>query len=149
VGLLVVLGSAGAWLVADPGSSSVPTTATPGPTAAASSSPAGATPAPGASSDPGAEESARIELLEPAGPAEPFEAVQISGTFTGGRSSTFLRVQRQEGGTWRSFPLPTRADRTGRFTTYIELGQPGRYPLRVLDPESGATSETVVLVVEA
>ena len=149
VALLVVVGSAGAWLAGDPGSSGVPATGSPVSTAAASTSPAVATPGAGASSGSGAQEDARIELMEPAGPAEPFKAVQISGTFTGGRSSTFLRVQRLEGGTWRSVPLPTRADRSGRFTTFVELGQPGRYPLRVIDPESGATSGTVVLVVRA
>jgi hypothetical protein len=29
----------------------------------------------------------------------------------------------------------------------VELGQPGRYRLRVVDPESGVTSETFVLVI--
>jgi serine/threonine protein kinase len=149
VALLVVVGSAGAWLAGDPGSSGVPATGSPVSTAAASASPPVATPGAEGNSGPGTQGDARIELMEPAGSAKPFEAVQLSGTFTGGRSSTFLQVQRLEGGTWRSFPLPTRADRTGQFTTFVELGQPGRYPLRVLDPESGATSGTVVLVVRA
>ena len=59
-----------------------------------------------------------------------------------------LRVELWEGGTWQAFPLPTKTDRTGRFTAYVELGRPGRYRLRVLDPDSGVTSKPFVLVIK-
>ena len=36
-------------------------------------------------------------------------------------------MQRWEGGKWLDFPLPTKTDQSGQFTTYVELGQPGRY----------------------
>ena len=58
-----------------------------------------------------------------------------------------LRVQRWEGGEWLAFPLPTKTDELGQFTAFVELGQPGRYQLRVLDPDSGVTSKPSELVI--
>ena len=49
---------------------------------------------------------------------------------------------------WRAFPLATTTDQSGQFTAYVELGQPGRYRLRVLDPESGVKSKPFVLVIK-
>jgi hypothetical protein len=59
-----------------------------------------------------------------------------------------LRVQRWERGKWLAFPLPTKTDLSGQFTAYVELGQPGRYRLRVLDPDSRVTSKPSVLVIK-
>jgi hypothetical protein len=85
--------------------------------------------------------------LEPfADSARPFQAVRVEGTYRSG-PNTFLRVQRLEGGQWLAFPLPAKTDNSGRFTTFVELGQPGRYRLRVVDPDSGMTSKTFVLVI--
>jgi hypothetical protein len=89
-----------------------------------------------------------IQLENLADSARPFQTVPIEGTHRGG-AGTFLRVQRWEGGEWISFPLPTKTDQSGRFTGYIEFGRPGRYRLRVLDPGSGLTSKTFVLVIKA
>lgn len=89
-----------------------------------------------------------IELEDSAGSAMPFQAVRIQGTYRG-RADTFLQVQRWEEGKWLSFPLPTRTDQSGQFTAYVELGLPGRYRLRVLDPDSGVTSKPFVLVIKA
>jgi hypothetical protein len=88
-----------------------------------------------------------IELEHLAKSARPFQPVRIQGTYQGG-AHTFLRVQRLEGGEWLSFPVPTKTDESGRFTAYVELGQPGRYQLRVLDPSTGATSKPFVLLIE-
>ena len=88
-----------------------------------------------------------IELERSAKSARPFQPVRIQGTYQGG-AHTFLRVQRLEAGEWLSFPVPTKADESGRFTAYVELGQPGRYQLRVLDPKTGVTSKPFVLVIE-
>jgi hypothetical protein len=65
-----------------------------------------------------------------------------------GGPDTLLRVQREESGVWVDFPTPTVTDASGRFTTYVELGQPGRYRLRMLDPASGMTSATFVLLIK-
>jgi hypothetical protein len=58
-------------------------------------------------------------------------------------------VQFWEGGKWQAFPVPAKTNQSGRFTAYVEFGQPGRYQLRVLDPDSGVTSKPFVLVIEA
>ena len=43
--------------------------------------------------------------------------------------------------------VPHKDHPTGQFTAYVELGQPGRYLLRVLDPDSGVTSKPSELVI--
>jgi hypothetical protein len=98
------------------------------------------------STDTGRDEST-IQLEALSGSASPMEAVRIQGRYRGG-ARTFLRVQRWEGGKWLDFPVPTKTDRSGQFTTYVELGQPGRYTLRVLDPDSGVASKPFVLVID-
>jgi hypothetical protein len=75
------------------------------------------------------------------------QTVRINGRFRDG-PDTFLRVQRWEDGKWLDFPLITKTDKSGRFTAFVELGGPGRYQLRVLDPNSLVTSETFVLVIK-
>ena len=92
----------------------------------------------------GGESTIQVEDLP--GSARPFETVRVQGAYRGG-ADTFLRVQRWEGGKWLAFPVPTKTDQSGKFTAYVELGQPGRYRLRVLDPDSGVTSEPFVLVI--
>jgi hypothetical protein len=57
-------------------------------------------------------------------------------------------VQYLEGGKWLDYPLITKTSKSGRFTAYVEPGGPGRYQLRVLDPNSLVTSETIVLVIK-
>jgi hypothetical protein len=88
-----------------------------------------------------------IQLEDLAASARPFEAVRIQGTYRGGAGS-FLRVQRWDGGKWLDFPLPTKTDQSGQFITQAEFGQPGSYRLRVLDPDSGVTSEPFVVVIK-
>ena len=69
------------------------------------------------------------------------------GRYRGG-AETFLRVQRWEGGEWLDFPVPTKTDQSGQFIAFVEFGQPGRYRLRVLDPDSGVKSKPFVLVIK-
>jgi hypothetical protein len=76
-----------------------------------------------------------------------FETVRIQGTYHGG-GDTFLRVQRWERHRWLAFPLPTKTDQSGRFTAFVELGEPGLYWLRVLDPDSGVTSKPFLLTIK-
>jgi hypothetical protein len=83
----------------------------------------------------------------PAGAAKPFQTVRIRGTYRGG-ADTFLRVQSWEGGIWLDFPLPTKTDKSERFTAHVEFGKQGRYTLRVLDPDSGVASQPFELMVE-
>jgi hypothetical protein len=98
------------------------------------------------STDTGGEES-NIQLEVLADSARPFQPVRIEGRYRGG-ADTFLRVQRWEGGEWLDFPVPTKANSSGQFTAFVELGQPGRYRLRVLEPGSGVASKPFVLVIK-
>jgi len=88
-----------------------------------------------------------IQLKDLADPARPFQPVRIEGRYPGG-PDTFLQVQRWEGGEWLTFPYPARTDKSGKFTAFVELGQPGRFRIRLLDPDSGVTSKTFVLVIK-
>jgi hypothetical protein len=135
----------GLLLFRAPGERAVESTSTHSATPGGLSSNAGRSTA----SDPrsGSTEGETIQLEDPPDSARPFQTVRIQGTYRGG-ADTFLRVQRWEAGKWLDFPLPTKTNESGQFTAYVELGQPGRYRLRVLDPDSGVTSKTLVLVIK-
>lgn len=104
------------------------------------------TPGAGDDTGSGSPEAKTIQLEDSADPARPFQTVRIQGTYHGG-ADTFVKVQRWEGGKWLPFPLPAKTDQSGRFTAHVELGKPGRYRLRVLDPTSRVTSKPFVLVI--
>jgi hypothetical protein len=135
----------GLLLFRAPGERAVESTSTQSATPGGLSSNAGRSTA----SDPrsGSTEGETIQLEDPPDSARPFQTVRVQGTYRGG-ADTFLRVQRWEAGKWLDFPLPTKTNESGQFTAYVELGQPGRYRLRVLDPDSGVTSKTLVLVIK-
>ena len=127
--------------------------ASPSATASSPASPApttvdtySATPS-GVSSSSGSAGEITIQTEASAGSAKPFQTVGIQGTYHGG-ADTFLRVERWEGDMWVAFPVPTKTDQSGQFTAYVELGRPGRYRLRVLDPHSGVKSKPFVLVIK-
>ena len=94
----------------------------------------------------GSAEREAIQIKDVAASARPFETVRIRGSYPDG-ADTLLRVQRWEDGKWLAFPLPAKTDKSGQFTAYVELGQPGRYRLRLLDPSTGLTSKPFVLVI--
>ena len=128
-----------------PGERAAESTSTQGATASEASSSAGRSPA--SSSRNGSAAADTIQLADLAESARPFEAFRIQGAYPG-RPKTFLRVQRLERGQWLDFPLPTKTDQSGQFTTHVELERPGRYWLRVVDPDSAVTSKPFVLVIE-
>lgn len=86
-----------------------------------------------------------IRLTPLSSSAQPFETVRYEGSFFGTGNRTTLRVQVQQSDGWLSFPLPTKTDRSGSFSAYVEVGRPGRYRLRAIDPETKAVSNVVVL----
>ena len=104
------------------------------------------TPGTGDSAGTASAEEETIQVEAPADSAKPFQTVPISGTYHGG-ADTLLRLQRWEGGRWRTFPLSAKTDGAGRFTAYVEMGQPGLHWLRVRDPGSGVKSKSFLLVV--
>jgi hypothetical protein len=116
------------------------------PTVTAAATPTVSKPTSETSTDTGEEEST-IQLESLRDSARPFETVRIQGLYRGG-AGTFLRIQREEEGRWVDFPLPTKSDEAGHFTSYVEFGQPGRYRLRVLDPDAGVTSKSFVLLIK-
>ena len=82
----------------------------------------------------------------PADSAKPFRDCSVPRDVPRG-CRHLLRVQLWVEGKWFAFPIPAKTDRSGQFTAYVELGQPGRYRLRVVDPDSGMTSKPFVLVI--
>ena len=159
--MLVILNVAwlGLLLSRAPGERAVESTSTPsatpglsssaGPSQAPDARPPTSTTTPGAGDNTGSgsAEQETIQVENSAQSARPFQTVRIQGKYRGG-AEIFLRVQRLEGGSWVNFPLPAKTDQSGQFTAYVEFGQPGRYRLRVLDPDSGVTSKPFVLVIK-
>ncbi len=144
--LIIIVAPVTAWLISEPASSGVSGithTATTGPTP--SSAKASRAPDP---SSPYTSAPETIELKDSSGFAKPFQTVQIKGTYRGG-ADTFLRIQRWEEGRWVAFPVPAKTDQSGEFTAYAELGRPGRYQLRLLDPDSGVKSEPFALAIKS
>jgi hypothetical protein len=109
--------------------------------------PSSATPSSAAAPKSGSEEGQTIQVEKVVDSAKPFQTVRIQGTYRGG-ANTILRVQRWEAGKWVSFPIPTKTDQSGQFTTHVQLDQPGSYRLRVFDPDSGVGSRTFALVIK-
>jgi hypothetical protein len=70
-----------------------------------------------------------------------YDEVTLSGTYPGANGTT-LQVQRLEGGSWTAFPTSATVD-GGRFSTFVASGQPGENRFRVVDPDSGETSDVV------
>ena len=147
-GAAVVVASTASWVGSRPAASDAPAPAAPVSSVAVSTvdeQPSAEQPS-AASSAPARGQGA-IRLAAPVEPAKAFRTAQLRGRYPDG-AGTRLRVQRWEKGAWRTFPVPLHADEAGEFTAYVELGQPGRYRLRVLDPRSGASSDPVVLMIE-
>jgi len=88
-----------------------------------------------------------IELEERFYTAQPTETLKIAGRYSRSEVPALLRVQRKQQDAWASFPLPTRTDRSGNFSAYVELGKPGRHRLRVVDPQTGAASSVITVAI--
>jgi serine/threonine protein kinase len=159
--LVTVIAPATTWLISEPAPSALPATIKPSATRGGLSSSAGpsdasdprpptstTTPGAGDNTGSGSAKQETIQVENSAESAKPFQTVQIQGTYRGG-ADTSLRVQRWAGGQWLTFPLPTKTDQSGQFTAYVEFGQPGRYRLRVLDPDSDLMSKPSVLVIKS
>jgi hypothetical protein len=89
----------------------------------------------------------RIETTSLTYFGRPFETVQIPGRYRGVSGSTRLRVQVEEPGGWTPYPLPIITQPSGQFRAFIELGEAGRYRLRIVDPARHRASQVVTLQV--
>ena len=100
------------------------------------------------STDEGSSDSASaIEVEGSSFAGRPYETVSMQGTYAGAGRGTMLRVQTRVEGEWVDFPLPTITDESGRFTAHVELAALGEHRLRVIDPKTGTSSKTVVVVI--
>jgi hypothetical protein len=71
----------------------------------------------------------------------PMDHIDLTGVYPGGEGA-ILQVQRFEGGKWADFPVPISvSDET--FATYVQTSQPGVNRFRVIDTDTGATSNDV------
>jgi hypothetical protein len=102
---------------------------------------------PHASASPSMPARGHIELTSWSSTARPFQTVRIQGSYPGAAPRTVLRVQHLERGRWLAFPLPTATDATGRFTTYVDLGERGRHLLRMADEQRHVVSAPVTVLI--
>ena len=94
----------------------------------------------------GASTSKVISLTAHREAAAPLTAVRLTGEYAEAEPGTLLHLQlRSPDRGWVSFPLPTAVDDGGRFLTYVELGRRGTNVLRVIEPESDVTSNSVAV----
>lgn len=78
--------------------------------------------------------------------AAPMEAVEVTGRVANAAEGTRVQVEMlHPDGRWIAFPLRPVVDGSGSFRTYVEVGRSGLHELRVVEPESGLTSETMSL----
>ncbi len=77
---------------------------------------------------------------------EPFETIQIPGTYVGVDGPERLRLQIRRAAGWTWFPLPVFTQPSGEFRAFVELGA-GQYRLRLVDPETGVMSQVLTVLV--
>jgi hypothetical protein len=99
-----------------------------------------ATPTETAASEP------RIETSDLFYFGEPYETIQIPGTYSGVDGPARLRLQMRRAAGWTWFPLPVVTQPSGEFRAYVELGA-GQYRLRLVDPETGVESHVLTILV--
>ncbi len=73
------------------------------------------------------------------------EQVDLTGIYPGGEGAV-LQVQRFTSGSWSDFPVTVSvSDET--FSTYVQTSQSGKNRFRVVDTDSGRTSNEVTVTV--
>jgi hypothetical protein len=76
---------------------------------------------------------------------DPMERINLTGQWPG-HDAVGLLVQRFEDGEWVDFGVQVQV-RVGTFETYVMTGREGDNKFRVLDPETGTSSNEVVVTV--
>lgn len=74
------------------------------------------------------------------------ERINLTGQWAG-RDNVSLLVQRFEDGEWVDFGVQVQVE-VGTFDTYVLTGREGRNEFRVIDPDTGTTSNKVTVTVE-
>lgn len=77
--------------------------------------------------------------------ATAMQRVDLSGVYTGGEGA-ILQVQRFAGGGWTDFPVtvPVRGE---TFATYVQTSQAGVNRFRVIDTDTGVTSNEIEVTI--
>ena len=109
--------------------------------ATASSSPTGGA----AESDSTAPGDGKITLQSGQSEVSDFDQIDLTGVYPGGEGA-ILQVQRFQGGTWVDFPV-TASVSNETFATYVQTSQQGLNRFRMIDTDSGATSNEVRVTV--
>lgn len=78
--------------------------------------------------------------------ARPFETIQIAGRYPGVDGPRELRLQLRQPDGWSQLPLPVVTRPSGEFRAYVELAY-GHHRLRIVDPNSGKTSQVLTALV--
>ncbi|WP_323793377.1 hypothetical protein [Nocardioides sp.] len=71
----------------------------------------------------------------------PMEPIDLTGDYAAGEGA-ILRVQQFENGQWGDFPV-TASVSGGRFSTFIQTGNPGLNRFRVIDTDTGEASNEI------
>ena len=126
------------------GTRSSPTSASTTPsTSASTTATTSPTPTPSAT---GSASEPRIDTSDLFYFGEPFETIQIPGTYVGVDGPERLRLQIRQAAGWTWFPLPVFTQPSGEFRAFVELGA-GQYRLRLIDPETGVKSQVLTVLV--
>lgn len=87
------------------------------------------------------EEESEISLSAGQTTVGPMEPIDLTGVYPGGEGA-ILQVQQLTAGKWDDFPVTTPVSNE-TFSTYIQTSQPGVNKFRVIDTDSGETSNEV------
>jgi hypothetical protein len=87
-----------------------------------------------------------ITLVAAKASVAPMENITLTGSYPDGEGAV-IQVQRKSGSHWVDFPVPGVAVTGGRFSTYIQTGQPGAQSFRVIDVATHRTSNVVQITV--
>jgi hypothetical protein len=83
----------------------------------------------------------QISLSSGENSVAPMQQIDLTGVYPGGEGA-ILQVQRFEGGAWSDFPV-TASVSNETFATYVQTSQTGVNRFRVVDTDSGLTSNEV------
>lgn len=137
-----------------PSRSHAPVTKPPSPSSAAPRSPTPRSSPPGSptpsspvpsSSAPSPAPAPRLTILLATSFSSAGEPVPVKGRYVGADPGTTLLLERRTGDRWRAFPLPTVTRAGGRYSSVIQLVEPGRYDIRAHDPAADVVSDVVTL----
>ena len=76
---------------------------------------------------------------------KPMERINLTGQWPG-KDNMSLLIQRFEDGEWVDFGVQVQVQ-VGTFETYVMTGREGPNKFRLLDPESGSTSNEVTVTI--